>query len=71
MKTFRFRSSYKKDLKRITRRQYDLSLLAAVLNALRAGDQLPAACRDHPLKGQWKGWREHAYPFSSGRRELI
>ena len=63
MKTFQFRSAYKKDLKRISPRQYDLSLLAEVLNALRDGQQLPATRRDHPLKGEWKGWREcHVAP---------
>ena len=58
MKTFRLTTAYKKDLKRITRRSYDLALLAAVLNALREGRQLPHTRRDHPLKGEWKGWRE-------------
>src|SRR5262245_18589220 len=55
MKTLRLASAYKKDLKRIARRDYDLALLAEVLNALRADRQLPAARRDHPLKGEWKG----------------
>jgi mRNA interferase YafQ len=58
MRTFRYRSAYNKDLRRITRRGYDLTLLASVLNTLREGQQLPAARRDHPLKGEWKGWRE-------------
>lgn len=58
MKAFVYRSSYKKDLKRISRRNYDLALLAQVLNTLRDGLELPVARRDHPLKGDWKGWRE-------------
>ena len=40
MKTVRLPTAYKKDLKRITRRNYDLALLA-VLNALCEGRQLP------------------------------
>ena len=63
MKTFRFASAYRKDLKRVTRRNCDLTLLANVLDTLRAGQQLPTARRDHPLKGEWKGWREcHIQP---------
>jgi mRNA interferase YafQ len=58
MRTFRYTRAYKKDLKRISRRGYDLSILATVLNALRVGQQLPVARRDHPLKGDWQGWRE-------------
>ena len=58
MKSFRHRSAYSKDLKRVIKRGYDPALLVAVLNALREGEQLPAARRDHPLKGDWKGWRE-------------
>ena len=58
MKTFRFRSAYKKDLKRIDRRGYDLAALAVILNRLRDGQQLDPAYRDHPLKGEWRGWRE-------------
>jgi mRNA interferase YafQ len=58
MRTFRYSRAYKKDLKRISRRGYDLTLLASVLNALRTGRQLPAARRDHPLRGDWQGWRE-------------
>ena len=58
MKVFRYRSAYKKDLKRIVRRNYDMDRLASVLNALREGRELPAARRDHRLKGEWAGWRE-------------
>lgn len=59
MKSFRLTNAYKKDLKRMSRRRNDdLNLLADVLDALRQGRQLAVARRDHPLKGQWKGWRE-------------
>jgi mRNA interferase YafQ len=63
MRIFRLASAYRKDLKRISRRNYDLTLLADVLNALRECRQLPAARRDHRLMGDWKGWREcHIQP---------
>ena len=58
MKSFRYRSAYKKDIKLVARRGYDLTLLANVLDFLADGVALPAARRDHPLKGEWKGWRE-------------
>jgi len=63
MKTLRLAGAFKKDLKRITKRSYDRALLEAVVDALRDGQQLPASRRDHPLKGEWKGWREcHVQP---------
>ena len=63
MKSLHVRTSFKKDLKRIGKRGYDRALLEAVIDTLRAGGQLPSARRDHPLKGEWKGWREcHIQP---------
>ncbi len=41
MRAFRYTRAYKKDLKRISRRGYDLNLLASVLDALRATQELP------------------------------
>ena len=58
MKQLRLSSPFKKDLKRITKRNYDRDLLDAVVDLLRDDHPLPAARRDHPLKGEWKGWRE-------------
>jgi mRNA interferase YafQ len=57
MRDFRFRSSCKKDFKRIVQRGYDVALLADVLDWLAAAT-FPAARRDHPLKGEWVDWRE-------------
>jgi mRNA interferase YafQ len=63
MKTLRLASAFNRDLKHIERRNYDRALLEAVVDALRAGEQLPRARRDRPLKGEWKGWREcHIQP---------
>ena len=58
MKVFRYRGAYKKDLKRVSRRGYDLSRLAVILDALREGDSLAPSLRDHSLKGERKTWRE-------------
>ena len=63
MKNLRLASSFKKDLKRVTRRNYDCALLEAIVNALREAEPLPPARRDHALGGEWKGWREcHIQP---------
>ncbi|AGK57061.1 putative addiction module toxin [Hyphomicrobium denitrificans 1NES1] len=63
MKALRISTACKKDLKRARRRAYDLALLADVVDTLRRGEALPAARRDHELKGAWRGAREcHIQP---------
>mgnify|MGYP001626045129 CR=1 FL=1 len=49
---------FQKDLKRIQKRGYDLSLLTRVLKLLAAGEPLPEKNRDHPLTGDFRGCRE-------------
>jgi addiction module toxin, relE/stbE family len=49
---------FKKDLKRIEKRRYDLSLLTNVVNALACGEKLASRYRDHALTGNFKGYRE-------------
>lgn len=49
---------FKKDLKLIRKRGYDLSLLGTVVDMLAAGDKLPAKYRDHSLFGNYHGCRE-------------
>ena len=58
MKSLRLAGAFKRDLKRISKRGYHRPLLDLVVDALRRGDRLPTACRDHALKGEWKGSRE-------------
>ena len=58
MKDLAARNSFKKDLKRVIKRGYDRALLEAVIDALRHAAPLAEARRDHPLKGEWIGWRE-------------
>ena len=63
MKPFRLTSRYKRDYKRIAKRGYDLDLLDAVLLLLAESQPLPPARSDHPLKGEWQGYREcHIQP---------
>ena len=54
---------FQKDLKRIQKRGYDLSLLTEVLKKLANGEALPEKNRDHPLAGSYTGCREcHVVP---------
>lgn len=49
---------FKKDLKLIKKRGYDLSLLGAVVDTLASGETLSDKYRDHPLTGNFSGCRE-------------
>ena len=49
---------FKKDLKRIQKRGYDLSLLTDVIKKLADGETLPEINKDHPLTGNFDGQRE-------------
>jgi mRNA interferase YafQ len=49
---------FKKDVKLAQRRGKDMSKLKAILLLLMEGRALPPECRDHPLKGDWKGFRD-------------
>ena len=51
-------SRFQKDLKRIQRRGYDVSLLTNVIKKLANGEQLPEKNRDHSLSGDFSGCRE-------------
>ncbi len=49
---------FQKDLKRMQKRGYDISLLTDVIKTLAAGKQLPEKNKDHPLTGDLVGCRE-------------
>jgi len=51
-------SQFRKDLKRIKKQGYDLSLLEEVLNTLQRREELGPPYRDHALIGNYKGFRE-------------
>ena len=77
MKNLRLTSAFKKDLKRITKRNYDRAFLDAAVDALRESEPLPTARRDHALGGEWKGLREcHIEPdwlliYQSTKDEIV
>lgn len=49
---------FKKDLKGIMKRGYNLQLLQDVVSLLAAGSSLPEKYKDHMLTGNWIGHRE-------------
>ena len=51
-------SRFQKDVKRLKKRGYDISLLVQVLEVLSKGEELPAKNRDHSLSGNYSGCRE-------------
>ncbi len=59
----KFTSSYKRDYKRMKKRGMDISLLDAVVDTLRQGIPLNSHFHDHPLSGNFQGFREcHVKP---------
>lgn len=58
MRTFSRTSQFKKDVKRAEKRGKDLTKLKAALELLIEGDSLPAAFKDHPLRGNFAGSRD-------------
>jgi mRNA interferase YafQ len=54
---------FKRDLKTVQRRGYDLRLLTEVIQSLAASEPLAAKHKDHPLSGRWSKHREcHVTP---------
>jgi addiction module toxin, relE/stbE family len=70
-------AKFQKDLKRIQKRGYDITLLKDVLNLLVNGKILPIKYKDHNLSGNFKGCREcHITPdwlliYEIAEKELI
>ena len=51
-------TKFQKDLKRVKKRGYDISLLTDIIKKLAAGEPLPQKNKDHPLSGDYAGCRE-------------
>jgi mRNA interferase YafQ len=49
---------FKRDVKRAEKRRRDMTKLKAVLSLLIDEQPLAATYNDHPLKGDWKGYRD-------------
>jgi mRNA interferase YafQ len=51
-------AKFKKDVRLLMKRGYDLSLLQEVVAMLANGETLPEQYHDHPLRGNRKGYRD-------------
>lgn len=51
-------TKFQRDLKRVQRRGYDISLLTAVIKKLAGGEPLLERNKDHSLSGDYSGCRE-------------
>jgi mRNA interferase YafQ len=51
-------SRFKRDVKRLQKRGKDMAKLKAVLMLLLEEKPLPQHYRDHPLRGDWDGFRD-------------
>ena len=58
MYSIRPTTKFQKDLKRIEKRGYNISLLTEVIKKLANGEQLPEKNKDHSLLGEYTGCRE-------------
>lgn len=58
MYSIRPTTRFQKDLKRIEKRGYNISLLTEVIKKLATGEPLPEKNRDHNLQGEYAGCRE-------------
>ncbi len=58
MYSIRPTTKFQKDLKRIQKRGYNISLLTEVIKKLANGEQLPEKNKDHNLSGEFSGCRE-------------
>ena len=51
-------TQFKKDYKLAKRRGLDISLLKSIVTKLANGESLDPKYKDHPLTGDWIGYRE-------------
>jgi mRNA interferase YafQ len=53
-----YSSQFKKDYKKAKKQNKDIGKLGFVIEKLAAKERLDAKYRDHPLSGNWKGFRD-------------
>lgn len=58
MYTIKPSGRFKKDLKVVAKRGYDINLLTNVIKLLAAGSPLPEKNKDQALTGNWVNYRE-------------
>ncbi len=58
MREFVVSNALKKDIKLSKKRGKDLTKFKEVVRLLMDGDPIPETFKDHPLVGNWNGYRE-------------
>jgi mRNA interferase YafQ len=58
MRDFYFQGQFKKDLKLIQKRRYDMDAIYDVIAMIIWGEPLPERCREHGLSGNLEGFTE-------------
>ena len=58
MRNPEYSGQFKRDVKLAEKRGKDLEKLKQAVRLLIDEKPLPASYLDHPLKGDWKGWRD-------------
>lgn len=58
MLTIKYERSFKKDYKRVVRREYNIQLMEHVIELLANRSPLPPKYKDHTLTGDYTGCRE-------------
>jgi mRNA interferase YafQ len=53
-----YSGQFKRDVKQAQKRGKDMGKLKILLTLLMEGETLPASYLDHPLKGDWRGFRD-------------
>lgn len=53
-----YSGQFRRDVRQAQKRGKDIDKLKALLTLLIAGEALPAHYLDHPLKGEWRGFRD-------------
>lgn len=58
MYEFQFSTKFRRDVKKCERQNKDMSKFKEIIGFLQFGHPLPFHNKDHPLTGNWKGYRE-------------
>ena len=58
MRTPVYTGQFRRDTRRAQKRGKDMSKLRHVLTLLMVAEPLPPRLKDHPLTGDWRGWRD-------------
>jgi mRNA interferase YafQ len=53
-----YTTAFRRNRRRLVKRGYDMSKLETTIDLLLAGGIMPSEYRDHPLKGNFTGYRE-------------